>query len=106
MKKQVERGYLIEQEYLAKYNEIKHTLAECEPPTARVIINAAKYLQNMATVWDEATQEENCAMVRAIFDWVICDPETERLTALQPKPVFRPLLRQIHGLIEKTSYLK
>ena len=100
IKSQFEYGHIDEKEYLAKYNEIKRTLADCEPPAARMIVDAAKYLQSMTIVWGEATQEEKRDMVRAIFDWVICDPETNRLVALQPKAVFRPLLRQIHGLVE------
>jgi site-specific DNA recombinase len=101
IKKQFEWGDLTEQEYRAKRDEIQSALAACNPPSAQVIINAAEYLQNIARVWNEATATERREIVLAVFDEIMCDPDARRLTALRPKPAFIPLLRQVHGLVER-----
>jgi hypothetical protein len=101
LKQQFEWGHVAEVEYLRKHNEIKTTLANLQVPEMKVIVNAADYLQNMACIWKEATEEEQRDMVRAILDEVVCDPDIGRLIEVRPKPVFRLLFRQITGLFER-----
>lgn len=101
IKKQFEWGDLTEQEYRAKRDEIQSALAACNPPSVQVIINAAEYLQNIAQIWDAATPAERRDIVRAVFEEIVCDPDTRRLIALRPKLAFVPILRQVQGLVEK-----
>ncbi|MBI5651223.1 MAG: gas vesicle protein GvpG [Chloroflexi bacterium] len=100
LKKQFEWGDISETEYIRKRDEIKSALDALQPTEVTQVINAAEYLQNMARVWQAATDEERRDMVRTILDAVVCDPETRQLIELEPKSAFRPIFRQIHGLIE------
>jgi len=100
VKKQYAWGDIGEPEYIATRDEIKRALAQVVTPPAALIVDAARYLQNMAEVWAHATQIERRDMIRAIFDEVVCDMDRKRLTALRPKPAFVLLLRQVRGLNE------
>jgi site-specific DNA recombinase len=99
--KQFKWGDISEVDYVQQRDEIKVGLAALKTPEAKEIIVAADYMQNMARVWQEATDEERRDMTRAILDEVICDPEMRRLIALRPKAAFRLLFRQIRGLVER-----
>lgn len=99
--KQFQWGDISEADYIRQRDEIKTGLAALKAPEAKEIIVAADYMQNMARVWQEATDEERRDMTRAILDEVVCDPEIRHLIALRPKPAFRLLFRQIRGLIER-----
>jgi hypothetical protein len=99
--KQFQWGDISEVDYVQQRDEIKAGLAALKTPEAKEIIVAADYMQNMARVWQEATDEERRDMTRAILDEVVCDPEIRRLIALRPKPAFRLLFRQIRGLVER-----
>lgn len=101
LKQQFEWGDIAEVEYTRKRNEIKTALNALKSPEMTEIVNAADYLQNMARVWQEATDEERRDMTRAILEDLICDPEMKQLIALKPKPAFRLLFRQIRGLEEQ-----
>lgn len=101
IKQQHEWGDLSDAEYLRKRNEIKAALADLQVPEMAAIVNAADYLQNMASVWEAATEEERRELTLGILDEVTCDPETRRLKSLRPKPAFRLLFRQIKGLVER-----
>lgn len=98
---QYEWGDIAEADYARKRDEIRKSLAELETPGMAAIVDAAAYLKNMARVWEAATSEERREMARAILDEVICDPDAGRLIALQPKPAFCLLFRQIQGLRER-----
>jgi hypothetical protein len=64
------------------------------------IVDAAEYLQNMACVWKNATDEERRDMVRAILDEVVCDPEQRRIVVVRPKAAFAVVFRQMGELIQ------
>ncbi len=101
IRQQHEWGDIAEAEYSSKRNEIKKALAALETPGMAAIVDAAAYLKNMARVWEAATAEEKRDMTRAILNEVICDPDAGRIVALQPKPAFCLLFRQIQGLRER-----
>jgi len=101
VKKQFQWGDISEAEYIQQRDEIRAGLAALKMPEVKEIVSAADYLQNMARVWQEATDEERRDMIRAILDEAVCDPETKRLIALKPKPAFRLLFRQIRGFVER-----
>ena len=88
-------------EYPRKRDKIKAALAALNEPGVTEIANAADYMQNMARVWQAATDEEKRDMTRAILEDWVCDPEMRRFIALRPKPAFRLLFRQIRGLAER-----
>ena len=101
LKKQFQWSDISEAEYIQQRDEIKGALAGLQAPEMTAIVDAADYLQNMARVWKEATDEEQRDMTRAILDEVVCDPDLRRLVSLRPKPPFKMLFRQIRGLAER-----
>ncbi len=101
LKQQFEWGDVGGADYTRKRDEIKAALAALKEPEVTEIANAADYMQNMARVWQEATDEERRDMTRAILDDLVCDPEMRQLIALRPKPAFRLLFRQVRGLAER-----
>ena len=101
LKQQFEWGDIAAAEYTRKRDEIKAALSGLKTPEVTEIVNAADFLQNMAHVWQAATDEERRDMTRAILEELVCDPERKRLITLKPKPAFRLLFRQIPGLVER-----
>ncbi len=88
-------------EYIHDRDEAKAALAAIQVPEMAAIVNAADYLQNIARVWQDATDEDHRDMTRVILEDLICDPEAKRLISLKPKPAFRLLFRHIRGLAER-----
>ena len=103
VKQQFEWGDLTESDYIQKRNEIKAALVALQKKEMKAIIDAETLLENMSTVWKEATEVEQRDMARAILDEVICDPDARQLIALRPKPAFRLLFQEIPGLDERAG---
>ncbi len=101
LKRQHEWGDLSDGDYLKKRQEIRSALDELKVPEVSAIIDAGDYLQNVASVWKEATEEDRRDMTRAILEEVICDPEQRRLVALRRKPSFALVFRHIPGLVTR-----
>lgn len=83
-KQQYEWGDISADECTRKRDEIKSALAALQAPEITAIIDAADYLQNIARVWNAATEEERRDTTRAILDEVVCDPEQWRLVSFRP----------------------
>ncbi len=96
-------GDLSAADYTREKRAIESKLATLIIPEEREVLDAGSYLENMAAIWEEATMVERREMVFAMINQVVCDPETKRIVALQPKQAFVPLFRQASNLRERNG---
>lgn len=90
-----------EAEYRKEKMATDRKLASLHVPEQTRLAEAASLLETLATAWDHASTEERRDMIRLVFDRICCDPADKRLVALQPKPQFVVLFRQVAILQEK-----
>jgi hypothetical protein len=94
------QGDLNQTEYKREKTALESRLAALTVPQEREVMNAGAYLENLGTVWNDATLAERREMVLTMLEQVVCDPEEQRIAALRPKPSFVLLFRQNPDLRE------
>lgn len=83
-------GDITEQAYRAERDRLRGALVELSPAQAFDVERAAQVLQNFGELWQAATLAEREEIARSMIEriFVFCG----KITALEPKPDFYPLL--------------
>jgi len=73
-------------------------------PDTKKVEEGAAFLQTLVAVWDRATSAERRELLHLLLDAVRVDVLGRRILAIQPKPAFISLFRQIPGLDETNGW--
>lgn len=90
------------EEYHRSRDQLQAELKELVVPEEEELAEAGIYLEDISELWAEATPEEQRDIVRLVLQEVYCDVQTQRLTMLVPKPIFRMFFER-HPMLKLIS---
>jgi DNA invertase Pin-like site-specific DNA recombinase len=94
--KELYRDLVIEEEeYRASLKQLQSQLATLVLPNSPQLIQAGEYLENLATIWQAATLEEQRDITRMLVRNIYVDVSYGAIIAVEPAPIFRLLFTQI-----------
>lgn len=101
-------GVIDQAEYRGRQANLERQLTALTPPQERAVTQAAQYLEQIATLWDNADLRQRRDLLNAIVDAVHLDVLARRLVCVEPKPEFAVLFRRIDELEERNGcfYIK
>jgi hypothetical protein len=86
-----------ETEYRSTVEALQSRLASLVLPNSPHLFKAAEYLENLGTLWAEATLIEQREITRVLLKAMYVDLQQKRIVAIEPKPVFHMLFAKICG---------
>ncbi len=108
--KQHREGYLDDETFEGEMAAITLAFKKYETPEVdgidlEELIEAGEHLPGMAALWDLATPEERREMVTLMLEpkGLIYDTESQRISALKPRPAFRALFLLLDELVESSE---
>jgi DNA invertase Pin-like site-specific DNA recombinase len=84
-------GDISEQEYKQERDELRARLRALKPPEMPDLEDAARLLENIGLIWDEATLKEEKQIVHTLLEAVYLDSEVGPVVSVKPKAEFRVL---------------
>jgi hypothetical protein len=84
-------GDISEQEYKQERDELRARLRALKPPEMPDLEDAARLLENIGLIWDEATLKEEKQIVHTLLEAVYLDSEDGPVVSVKPKAEFRVL---------------
>lgn len=109
-RRRLKRAYLAgdfeedEDIYRERLRQIREELARLpRGEDLRQIEEAARVLETVGEVWEEATEEDRRDLVRLILQEVEVEVSQDRVVALRPRAPFIPLFRKV-GIVEEREF--
>lgn len=97
---------LDEATYRRERAAVQERLSQLIPAAPADVENAALFLDSLASVWQEATIAERRELLHTLLVAVRIDVLGGALVAIQPRPSFAPLFRQIANLTEADGWFQ
>ena len=93
---QLYRDLLIEEaEYQETRAQLKKQLASLIVPENRELLEAGKYLQSLAPLWEAASLEERRDITRVMVQAIYIDVNEGEILSIRPNPMFSTLLKEV-----------
>lgn len=99
-------GDLTQADYLRQRNEVRGRLAALAAPGEREVMHAGEYLETLSQLWENATLAERKEVVGTLVTRVFADPAAKKLVAVEARPAFQLLFRQISQLREEDELFR
>ncbi|MEE8470684.1 MAG: recombinase family protein [Dehalococcoidia bacterium] len=105
LQEQYEWGHIAKDEYLDKHNEIRRELSVITPTESsdKTLDRLAHFLGNVASAWQEATQEQRNKLAATLFENVII--EHNRVVSVKPRDELRPFFQLSYEEHQKSHTL-
>jgi site-specific DNA recombinase len=88
-------------EYRRERDALREELSSLVVPGEAKVLDAGQYLEDMIGIWDQADLQERHDILTSIFRKLWVDRVEQRIVAVEVRPDFIPVFRQISNLTEK-----
>ena len=89
------RFYRLRAEYQETRAQLKKQLASLIVPENRELLEAGKYLQSLAPLWEAASLEERRDITRVMVQAIYIDVNEGEILSIRPNPMFSTLLKEV-----------